>query len=70
MRLDFTIPTRLSSALAIVVAATLFVAAAATVGADDKPVEIPDGYRGTWVLRLTSDDGGKTYKSGRRQSHL
>lgn len=26
--------------------------------------EIPESHRGTWVLRLTSDDGGKSYKSG------
>jgi uncharacterized protein YaiE (UPF0345 family) len=31
---------------------------------DDKPAEIPEALRGTWLLRLTSDDGGKTYKSG------
>ncbi|MBI5760576.1 MAG: hypothetical protein HZA46_18830 [Planctomycetales bacterium] len=31
---------------------------------DDKPAEIPAALRGTWLLRLTSDDGGKTYKSG------
>ncbi len=68
MRLDFTIPTRMLSALATVLAATLFLAAGDTSGADDKPVEIPDGYRGTWVLRLTSDDGGKTYKSGGGQA--
>jgi hypothetical protein len=36
----------------------------ATAFAQDPIKEIPEAYRGTWVLRLTSDDAGKTYKSG------
>lgn len=32
--------------------------------ADEKPIQIPEEFRGTWVLRMTSDDGGKSYKSG------
>ncbi len=37
---------------------------ATTALAQDPLTEIPEAYRGTWVLRLTSDDAGKTYKSG------
>lgn len=37
---------------------------ASTSQAQDSLTEIPEAYRGTWVLRLTSDDAGKTYKSG------
>jgi hypothetical protein len=29
--------------------------------------QIPENLRGTWVLRLYSDDGGKNYKSGGNQ---
>lgn len=32
--------------------------------AADPPAEMPAGLRGTWLLRLTSDDSGKTYRSG------
>jgi hypothetical protein len=30
-------------------------------------VEIPASFQGTWTLRLTSDNGGKTYSSGGNQ---
>lgn len=36
-----------------------------TVAAQDKT--IPESYRGNWVLRLYSEDGGKSYKSGGNQ---
>ena len=32
--------------------------------ADDSLKEIPKDLQGTWLLRLTSDDAGKSYKSG------
>lgn len=33
---------------------------------EDK-AEFPAPFRGTWLLRLTSDDGGKNYRSGGNQ---
>jgi hypothetical protein len=38
-----------------------------TVVAQDKANQIPENYRGNWVLRLYSEDGGKSYKSGGNQ---
>jgi len=59
----------MNSGLTALVAAVLTTSAASVApaqpaGADDKAAVIPAGYRGTWLLRLTSDDGGKTYRSG------
>lgn len=60
MRMHELISIRVAAALAAS-AAILFLAA--TAGADGEPVEIPEGFRGIWMLRLTSDDGGKTYRA-------
>jgi hypothetical protein len=38
-----------------------------TVVAQDKANQIPKSFRGNWVLRLYSEDGGKSYKSGGNQ---
>ena len=38
-----------------------------TVVAQDKANQIPESFRGNWVLRLYSEDGGKSYKSGGNQ---
>ena len=62
-----------TSGLAALVAAIGLVTCAAPSSpaqpaAGDKAAVIPEGYRGTWLLRLTSDDGGKTYRSGGGQA--
>ncbi len=38
--------------------------AVASLSAAEDAAEIPADLRGTWSLRLTSSDGGKTYLSG------
>lgn len=50
--------------VALVVITTARFFSAAAFGADESSIRIPEGFRGTWLLRLTSDDGGKTYRSG------
>ena len=50
---------RRAGALAIV-----FCVAIAPLAVAEDAAEIPAAVRGTWSLRLTSDDGGKTYLSG------
>jgi hypothetical protein len=53
------LPTRCLAAAAIVAFSIV-----TTGQAQETLTEIPEAYRGTWILRLTSDDAGKTYKSG------
>lgn len=48
---------------ASVLALVLCLAAAPLAIAEDT-AEIPAGFRGTWSLRLTSSDSGKTYLTG------
>ncbi len=40
---------------------------AINTAAQDKANQIPESFRGNWVLRLYSEDGGKSYKSGGNQ---
>ena len=58
MRINLLVFRRAMVALVVITTARFFSAAA--FGADESPIRIPEGFRGTWLLRLTSDDGGKT----------
>lgn len=62
MRIDDLISIHALRILVLGTATMLCLQAAAV--ADDKLAEVPEPFRGTWLLRLTSNDGGKSYKSG------
>ncbi len=59
-----TIPSLAAFAAAAVLTAGASAVSPAQPAGGEKAAAFPEQFRGTWLLRLTSDDAGKTYRSG------